>query len=159
MFCISPSQTNPTMPHIKSLQWWQKVGLVRVTFRKQCPGALTEYRVFEAGDCWAFFLPVLGLELGLSCFSRPPSAISFNVIPSRNPAQNEAPPWDSRVDERDLAAAPANVMLNRAESSLNTVNVSPQPLCINKNRKPAVCVQRTATFNASIKARVSFCQR
>lgn len=57
---------NPIRPHMKSLQLWQNVGLVRVTFLKQCPGALTWYLERDPGDCCAFFLPDRGLALGLS---------------------------------------------------------------------------------------------
>lgn len=67
---------------MKSLQLWQKVGLVRVTFLKQCPGAELWYLGRSPGDCCALFFPVSGLDVRLSAASgsagrgRPESAIS-----------------------------------------------------------------------------------
>lgn len=72
-----PSHIYPTSPQMKSLQWWQKVGLVRVTLRKECPWLQTGCLEREPGDCGAFLLPELGLELpGISPFLLPPAGLS-----------------------------------------------------------------------------------
>lgn len=69
-------------PQMKSLQPWQKVGLVRVTFLRQWPGAELWYLGRRPGDCCALFLPVRGLAVRLSaasgsaCLARPESAMS-----------------------------------------------------------------------------------
>lgn len=54
------------MPQMKSLQLWQKVGLVRVTFLKQWPGAALWYLDRSPGGCCALFFPVSGLAVRLS---------------------------------------------------------------------------------------------
>lgn len=52
-------------PQMKSLQLWQKVGLVRVTFLKQWPGAGLWYLGRSPGDCCALFFTVWGLAVRL----------------------------------------------------------------------------------------------
>lgn len=70
-------------PQMKSLQLWQKVGLVRVTFLRQWPGAELWYLGRRPGDCCALFFPVRGLAVRLSAASgsaglaRPESAMSY----------------------------------------------------------------------------------
>lgn len=69
-------------PQMKSLQPWQKVGLVSVTLLKLCPGAELWYLGRGPGDCCAFFFPTSGLAVRLSAASgsgglgRPESAMS-----------------------------------------------------------------------------------
>lgn len=141
---------------MKSLQWWQKVGLVRVTFRKQCPGALTEYRAFEPGDCCAFFLPGPGLELGLSIFTRPLSAISVGSNGKSSAKRQEKMLHEIGCCEShicDLA-----VMLNPTESSLNKVNVSSLPLECIRVGNARQWINVTECLNVPIKARVSYCE-
>lgn len=140
---------------MKSLQWWQKVGLVRVTFRKQCPGALTEYRAFEPGDCCAFFLPGPGLELGLSIFTRPLSAIPVGSNGKSSAKRQEKILHEIGCCEShicDLA-----VMLNPNESSLIKVNVSSLPLqCIRVGN--ALQLNQCNRMSKRSKARVSYCE-
>lgn len=72
-------------PQTKSLQLWQKVGLVSVTFLKQWPGPELGYLGRSAGDCCTLFLAVSGLDVRLSAASgsaglgRPLSAMSSNT--------------------------------------------------------------------------------
>lgn len=72
-------------PHMKSLQLWQKVGLVRVTLLKQWPGAELWYLGRSPGDCCARFFTVRGLAVRLSPASgsaglaRPQSAMSSHT--------------------------------------------------------------------------------
>lgn len=54
---------------MKSLQLWQKVGLVRVTFFRQCPGAELRYLGRRPGDCCALFFRVRGLAVRQSAAS------------------------------------------------------------------------------------------
>lgn len=65
---------------MKSLQLWQKVGLVRVTFFRQCPGAELRYLGRRPGDCCALFFRVRGLAVRQSAASagvlQPESAMS-----------------------------------------------------------------------------------
>lgn len=82
-FCaVSPSHRKPTSPQMKSLQLWQKVGLVRVTFFMQWPGAELWYLCREPGDCCGLFFNVRGLPVLQSATSesagvvRPQSAMS-----------------------------------------------------------------------------------
>lgn len=80
-------------PQMKSLQLWQKVGLVRVTFLKQCPGAELWYLGRSPGDCCALFFTASGLAVRLSAASasaglgRPESAMSSNRSSPTNPHQ------------------------------------------------------------------------
>lgn len=69
-------------PQMKSLQLWQKVGLVRVTFLRQWPGAELWYLGRRLGDCCALLFTVRGLADRQSAASasaglaRPESAMS-----------------------------------------------------------------------------------
>lgn len=69
-------------PQMKSLQLWQKVGLVRVTFLRQCPGAAPWYLGRRPGDCCVLFFTASGLAVRLSAaagsagLARPESAMS-----------------------------------------------------------------------------------
>ena len=79
---VLPSHKKPTSPQMKSLQLWQKVGLVRVTFLRQCPCAELWYLGRRPGDCCALFFTVRGLDVRPSAASgsaglpRPESAMS-----------------------------------------------------------------------------------
>lgn len=78
-----PSHRKPTSPQMKSLQLWQKVGLVRVTFLRQCPCAELWYLGRKPGDCCALFFTVRGLDVrpsaasGSAGLARPESAMSY----------------------------------------------------------------------------------
>ncbi|KAG8004367.1 hypothetical protein GBF38_009335 [Nibea albiflora] len=69
---------------MKSLQLWQKVGLVRVTLFMQWPGAELWYLGRTPGDCCALFFTASGLAVrpsaasGSAGLTRPESAMSSN---------------------------------------------------------------------------------
>lgn len=80
---VLPSHRKPMSPQMKSLQLWQKVGLVRVTFLRQWPGAELWYLGRRPGDCCALFFTVRGLDVRQSTaaesagLARPESAMSY----------------------------------------------------------------------------------
>lgn len=66
-----PSHRKPTSPQMKSLQAWQKVGLVRVTFFRLCPSSWLLARPLPAAG-----LAVRLLEASRSGVFRTDSAMS-----------------------------------------------------------------------------------
>ncbi|TNN30093.1 hypothetical protein EYF80_059757 [Liparis tanakae] len=88
---------------MKSLQLWQKVGLVRVTLRRQWPGAEPWYRGRRPpGDCCARFFPARGLAVRQSAASWSDMSTTTRARISIEPPGGEASPTGHRG-----AAAPA----------------------------------------------------
>lgn len=74
---------------MKSLQLWQKVGLVRVTFFRQCPGAELRYLGRRPGDCCDLFFRVRGLAVRQSAASGSAGALRLESAMSSCPTTHK----------------------------------------------------------------------
>lgn len=77
-----PSHKKPTSPQMKSLQLWQKVGLVRVTFFRQWPGVKLWSLGWRPGHGCAFFFRVRGLAVRQSAVSGSAGVLRQSAIAS-----------------------------------------------------------------------------